>query len=102
MLVVFTTTPNREEAEALARRLVEEKLAGCVQVVPGMTSFYQWENAIQRDEECLLLIKTLPENFDPLAEFIRSNHSYSVPEIVAVEAAKISESYLEWLKGVTS
>jgi len=98
MLVVFTTTPNKNEAEELARKLVEEKLAGCVQVVPQITSFYQWENKVQKDEEYLLLIKTLPGNFDRLAEFIKSNHSYTVPEIVAVEAKKVSEGYLKWLK----
>lgn len=97
MLIVFTTTPNKPEAETLARKLVEEKLAGCVQIIPGVTSFYRWENEIQKDEECLLLIKTLPENFDRLAEFIKSNHSYSVPEIVGIEAEKVSESYLKWL-----
>jgi periplasmic divalent cation tolerance protein len=100
MLIVFTTLPNADEAETLARRLVEEKLAGCVQVVPQITSFYQWENEIQKDEEYLLLIKTLPGNFDRLAEFIKSNHSYSVPEIVAVEALKVSVDYLKWLNEV--
>ena len=69
MLIVFTTTANNDEAEILARKLVGQKLAGCVQIVPRITSFYQWEGKIQKDEECLLLIKTLPE---------RENHSASL------------------------
>ncbi len=97
MLVVFTTTPNKDEAEALARKLVEQKLAGCVQIVPRITSFYQWEGEIQKDEECLLLIKTLPEKFSDLEAFIKANHSYSVPEIVAINSTEVSASYSKWL-----
>jgi periplasmic divalent cation tolerance protein len=98
MLVVLTTTPNAEEAETLARKILEAKLAACVQVLPAMKSFYFWENAVQADSEHLLLIKTLPEKFDELKGFIQTNHSYSVPEIVALSAEKVSESYLGWMK----
>jgi periplasmic divalent cation tolerance protein len=63
-----------------------------------MKSFYFWENEIQVDSEHLLLIKTLPEKFDELKDFIQANHSYSVPEIVALAAEKVSESYLGWIK----
>ena len=98
MLVVLTTTPNAEEAETLARKIVEAKLAACVQVLPALKSFYFWENAVQADSEYLLLIKTLPEKFDELKGFIQTNHSYSVPEIVALSAEKVSESYLGWMK----
>lgn len=97
MLIVFTTTANKDEAEDLARKLVEQKLAACVQIVPQITSFYQWEGKVQKDEECLLLIKTLPEKFDDLEAFIKANHSYSVPEIVAVNAENVSKEYFEWL-----
>jgi periplasmic divalent cation tolerance protein len=100
MYIVFNTCPNKQEAETLARKLVEEKLAGCVQIVPQITSFYYWENEVQKDEEFLLLIKTLPENFAALSEFIVANHSYTVPEIVGVEAAKVSLKYAEWLNKV--
>jgi len=98
MLVVLTTTPNAEEAETLARKIVEARLAACVQVLPPMKSFYFWENEIQIDAEHLLLIKTLPEKFDALKDFIQANHSYSVPEIVALAAEKVSENYLSWIK----
>lgn len=98
MLVVLTTAPNTEEAESLARKIVEARLAACVQVLPPMKSFYFWENEVQADSEHLLLIKTLPEKFDALEDFIRANHSYSVPEIVALPAEKVSENYLGWMK----
>jgi periplasmic divalent cation tolerance protein len=98
MLVVLTTTPNAEEAEALAEKIVEAKLAACVQVLPAMKSFYFWEGAMRKETEHLLLIKTLPEKFDALEKFIQTNHSYSVPEIVALPAEKVSESYLGWMQ----
>lgn len=102
MLVVLTTTPNIQEAESLAERIVESKLAACVQVLPEMRSFYFWEGAVQKEPEHLLLIKTLPEKFDALKSFILENHSYDVPEIVALEAERVSESYLAWLQDVTA
>lgn len=98
MLIVFTTLSSEEEAEKLARNIVEEKLAACVQVLPRMKSFYFWEGEIQSDPEYLLLIKTLEENFEILEAFIHENHSYDVPEIVAVSAEKISDDYLGWMK----
>lgn len=102
MLVVFTTCPNNDEAESLARKLVEEKLAGCVQIVPRITSFYHWEGEIQRDEEFLLLIKTLPEKFKDLEAFIKANHSYSNPEIVGLDSTKVSRKYLSWMEDALS
>lgn len=96
MLIVLTTTPNNEEAENLAKEIVEAKLAACVQILPQMKSFYIWEGKVQNDAENLLLIKTLPEKYDELEKFIQTNHSYKVPEIVALEAEKVSESYFNW------
>jgi len=98
MLVVITTTPNLTEAESLAEKIVAEKLAACVQILPEMKSFYFWEGKIQKEPEHLLLIKTLPEKFDALEKFILENHSYDVPELVALPAEKVSESYLGWMK----
>ncbi len=98
IIVVLTTVPNIEEAETLARKIIEAKLAACVQVLPTMKSFYFWNDSIQADSEHLLLIKTLTENFDELEKFIKTNHSYDVPEIIAFSAERVSESYLDWVK----
>ena len=102
MLVVMTTVGNAGEGESLARLIVEAKLAACVQIVPQMTSVYFWEGKVQSEPEHLLLIKTLEEKFDELSEFIKRNHSYEVPEIVAIEAEKVSKDYLNWMRDVTS
>jgi periplasmic divalent cation tolerance protein len=96
-LVVLTTAPNIEEAESLAEKIVEAKLAACVQVMPAMKSFYFWEGAVKKEPEHLLLIKTLPEKYESLQSFILENHSYDVPEIVALNASEVSETYLDWL-----
>lgn len=98
MFVVLTTTPDTQEAEQLARKIVEAKLAACVQILPAMKSFYFWEGAVQFDREHLLLIKTLPEKFAELEDFILTNHSYDVPEIIALKAEDVAESYLNWAK----
>lgn len=102
MLIVFTTTPDAEEGERLAKALVENRLAACVQVLPQMTSFYFWEGEIHREPEHLLLIKTAEEKYDKLEEWLLENHSYDEPEIVAVEAENVSEGYLKWLNGYLS
>lgn len=98
MLIVFTTVPNLDEAESLAQKIVEAKLAACVQILPQMRSIFFWEGSIQKEQEHLLLIKTLDDKYESLEMFIHANHSYDVPEIVAIKAEKVSESYLAWMK----
>lgn len=97
-IVVLTTAANAEEAETLARKIVEAKLAACVQILPPMKSVYFWENKIQIDAENLLLIKTLRAKYTELEKFIQLNHGYDVPEIVALSVERISENYFGWLK----
>lgn len=91
------TAPKREEAERIAEILIERRLAACVQILPEVTSFYRWQGKIERDAEILILAKTTEEKFAELEKTVRENHSYEVPEIVAVPAEAISESYLNWL-----
>jgi len=98
MILVLTTVSNVDEAEDLAEKMVGTKLAACVQILPQMKSVYYWDGAIQKEPEHLLIIKTLESKFDELSQFIRENHSYDVPEIVAFSAEKVSASYLIWMK----
>lgn len=97
MIIVMTTVPDRSEAEALARGLISHRLAACVQILPEMTSVYRWEGEIQRESELLLLIKSDAGRYDEIEEFIKSSHSYDVPEIASVEADRVSEAYASWL-----
>lgn len=98
MLIVFTTAPNLVESEDLARKIVEAKLAACVQVLPQIKSFYFWENAVRADSENLLLIKTIAEKYSELETFIKSNHSYETPEIIAVSSENVADDYLKWME----
>lgn len=99
MLIVLTTTPDRALANKLADKLVTERLAACVQVLPQMTSVYLWEGEIQKDDEYLLLIKTLPEKYAALEALIHKIHSYDTPEIIAIESAEVSSKYRKWMEG---
>jgi periplasmic divalent cation tolerance protein len=97
MLIVFTTVSRGSEGTLLAEKLVESKLAACVQIVPQITSVYFWEGKIQKDNEQLLLIKTTEDKYLELERFISDNHSYEVPEIVAVSSENIAKPYRRWL-----
>ena len=100
MLIVLTTVLSADEAASLAEKIVTARLAACVQILPQMTSVYVWEGKMQKEGEHPLLIKTLPEKWEELRDFITANHSYEVPEIVAIEAEKVSELYRDWMRGV--
>ena len=102
MLIVMTTVPEKAAAEVLAEMIVDARLAACVQILPQITSIYVWEGEVQKEGEHLLLIKTLPEKWEELRDFIAANHTYSVPEIVAIDAENVSESYLHWLGKVVA
>jgi periplasmic divalent cation tolerance protein len=97
MLIVMTTVPDARSGEELASKLVDARLAACVQVLPAMMSVYVWEGDVHRETEHLLLIKTLPEKWPAVREFITANHSYDVPEIVAIKTEAVAEPYRKWL-----
>ena len=95
-LVVFCTAAPGE-AEALARTLVEERLAACVNLAP-VRSCYMWEGKVNMDGEVLLIIKTTRIGFESLKKRILETHSYSVPEIIAVPVVEGHQVYLDWLR----
>lgn len=100
--VVFVTAPSREAAEQIAAALVEERLAACCNLVPGITSFYRWKGEMCRDDETLLIIKTRRERFDALRARVVKLHSYEVPEIVALPIIAGHPPYLQWVSEETS
>jgi periplasmic divalent cation tolerance protein len=96
-IIVFCTCGSAEEAEKIARGLVEARAAACVNIVPGLRSIYRWKGAVEDAQEWLLVIKTTRELFDRLRGEIRTLHSYEVPEIVAVPVVDGLEAYLNWI-----
>lgn len=98
LLLVLTTAPNEEAAAALARTLVSERLAACVNLVPSVRSIYQWQNALCDEHEILCLIKTTSALGDALRQRLTAIHPYEVPEVVALGAAEASRAYLAWVR----
>jgi periplasmic divalent cation tolerance protein len=96
-IVIVSTCSTEEEAERLARMLVERRLAACVNVVPQVRSFYRWQGAIESAGEFLLLIKSSRERFDELRAVLAAEHSYEVPEIIALPVIAGSDDYLAWI-----
>ena len=94
-IVVYITAGSNEEAEKLSRGLVEEKLAFCVNAVPQVKSTYFWEGKLCVDDEILLIVKTRTEKYEALETWVRKNHSYDVPEVIALPIIKGSEPYLK-------
>jgi len=98
-IVVFTACLTPEEATRLARKLIEERLAACVNVVPGIRSFYRWKGEIEETDECLMVIKSSRDLFDRLRLELEKTHTYEVPEVVAVAVVDGAPNYLNWLDG---
>jgi periplasmic divalent cation tolerance protein len=96
-LVVLTTAGSREEAEQIAENLVGEMLAACVNIIPGVTSVYRWQERVQRDQEWLLVAKSHSDALDDLVQRVQELHSYDVPEIIALPLTGGSEAYLRWI-----
>ena len=96
-IVVLVTVGSAEEGERLARALVEERLAACVNRLAPVRSTYRWQGKIEQSEEELLVIKSRRDLFERLQERVRELHSYATPEIVALPILAASESYLRWL-----
>ncbi len=100
--VVYCACPDDECARSIARALVEERLAACVSRVPGVTSTYVWDGAVQEDSEVLLVIKTTQAALPALQARIETLHPYELPEVVAVPINGGSAGYLEWLRNQAS
>jgi periplasmic divalent cation tolerance protein len=95
---VITTTAEKEQAEAIARHLVEEKLAACVQIIDAIESTYQWKGKLECSREYLCLIKTREDLFARVEAVIKKLNSYETPEIIAIPIVKGSPEYLKWLE----
>ncbi|PJK15154.1 divalent-cation tolerance protein CutA [Lysobacteraceae bacterium NML07-0707] len=102
ILICFNTCPSHECAESIAAALLGEQLAACVNIVPGLTSLYRWQGKIERDAECLLIIKTSAEQLDALRKRLVELHPYELPELVAVQAADGLPAYLDWVRAETT
>ena len=96
-VVVLVTAPSADVAATIARTLVEERLAACGNVLPGIRSIYRWEGKVQDETEVLLLLKTQRGRFAELRDRILALHPYEVPEVIALPVEAGSDAYLDWI-----
>lgn len=96
-LLIFSTAPNLQDAEKIAETLVTEQLVACVNFVTDIHSVYWWENAVQKEREVMMIMKTRRKHFKEVERRIKQMHSYDVPEIIAVPIQRSSEEYLNWI-----
>lgn len=100
--VVLITAPDADTGTRLARALVEERLAACVNLLPGVRSIYRYQGEVHDDAEVLLVVKTVRDRLAPLARRVNALHPYDLPEVLALPASGGSGAYLEWVETESS
>lgn len=98
MALIYVTASDEEEAITIGELIVKERLAACSNIIPNMKSTYWWEASLEKDDEAILIFKTLEENVDKIISRIKEVHSYDNPCIIALPVLAVSEDYLKWLK----
>ena len=98
MVLIYVTTSNEEEATAIGELIVKERLAACSNIISDMKSMYWWDGRLEKDNEAILILKTLEENVDKIIDRIKEVHSYDNPCIIALPVCNASDDYLKWLK----
>jgi periplasmic divalent cation tolerance protein len=101
LYIIITKCPDRDSAGRIARLLVEQRLAACVNILNACTSIYRWQGAVETADEVPLLIKTRAGLFEAVERLIRQHHPYELPEILAVGVDAGSADYVEWVAGET-
>lgn len=97
-IIIYITSPSNEVSKSLAEKLLEKKLAACVNIFPEISSVFSWEGEVKRESESLMMIKSSQGLFEELKEVIKLNHPYKVPEIIATPIIDGDKEYLDWLK----
>lgn len=98
--IAYVTAPSEEVAKKLAKGIVGGKLAACVNIIPKVTSIYEWKGEMSEDAEVLMMIKTRSSRIEELTEFIRKNHPYELPEVISLPIHQGNPPYLEWISEV--
>jgi periplasmic divalent cation tolerance protein len=102
VMVVLITTSNRREAGRIAEAVVNRKLAACANLITSVVSTFRWKGQVQKSREALLIVKTSARRYPALEKFVRSMHSYDVPEIIALSVDHGLRPYLEWVHKETA
>jgi periplasmic divalent cation tolerance protein len=100
--LIYSTAPSKKEATLIAKKLVEQRLAACVNLFPKIESFYQWRSKVENSSECAMLIKTQRKHFKKIVQCIQKHHSYSVPAIVELRPGRIEKNFAQWISNETT
>jgi periplasmic divalent cation tolerance protein len=101
-IFVYTTYPSIVEAEEAGRALVERRLCACVNILPGMVSYYWWNGAIERGEEAVMIVKTRASLSEQAAAAVKEMHSYTTPAILVLPIESVDEGYFAWMMAETA
>ncbi len=101
VIFVYTTYPSLVEAEQAGRAIVEERLAACVNILPGMVSHYRWQGAIERGEEVVMIVKTRASLAEAVRKAVKKGHSYTTPAIVFLPVEGGDPGYMSWIAAET-
>lgn len=96
-IIINCTTPDFETAASIAEKLINKKLAACCNILKNVQSIYVWQDKICRDEECLMVIKSIASKYDSIEKEILMNHPYDFPEVISMNIDNGSESYIKWI-----
>jgi len=96
--LIYITTSGEEESKKIAKKLLEERIVACANIIPSMKSFYWWEGEIEEDKESILILKTRSDNLDTIIRRVKDIHSYDIPCILEIPIQNGSEDYLNWLE----
>lgn len=97
-IAILCSCPDEETASRLARGMVDNRHAACVNILPGIRSIYRWKEEIREHEEVMMVIKTTSSHFFVIEHWLEEHHPYEVPELVAVKAEHVADAYLKWLR----
>ncbi|MCS7244202.1 MAG: divalent-cation tolerance protein CutA [Candidatus Calescibacterium sp.] len=100
--VLYITCPNMNDAENIARVLVNNRVAACINIIPNVKSIYTWQDKVEESEEVLLIVKTVEDNLEMLEEIVKKYHPYTVPEIISWGINSGNTEYLKWMNDVTN
>ena len=98
LVIILSSCSNEKIAEALSRKIITSRLAGCIKMLPVKSSIYMWEGQLVNEPEILLVIKTLKNRVEQLERFIFENHEYETPEILVIPVSKVNKDYLAWME----
>jgi periplasmic divalent cation tolerance protein len=96
-IVIYCTVPNKKEGYKIAKELIKNNLAACINIIDKIESVFSWDHKLTEEKEALLIIKTKKILFNEIKFLIKELHSYNVPEIIAVDITQADETYLKWI-----